>query len=71
MEEVSDFASKVEKAYKDGQNRPGFDKAVNYIRDVVKKAELEERQIVTPKSINRSEQSKENKSLRNDDDYEK
>jgi len=40
--EISDFASKVEKAYKDGKNKSNFNEAVNYMKSVVKKEEQKE-----------------------------
>ena len=47
--EISDFASKVEKAYKDGKNKSNFNEAVNYMKSVVKKEEQKEKEALKEK----------------------
>lgn len=69
--EISDFANKVEKAYKDGKNRPGFNEAVNYMQDVVNKAEIKEREATTEKEKMEAKNVKANKEVRDEEDYEK
>ncbi len=54
--EINDFASKVEKAYNNGKNKPGFNTALNYIQDVVRKDEL--KNIEAKKVINEREYEK-------------
>lgn len=69
--EINDFASKVEKAYKDGKNRPGFNGAVKYMQDVVRKAEIREREAATKKAEMKAKNVKTNKEVRDEEDYTK
>lgn len=66
--EISNFASKVEEAYKIGKNKSGSDEAVKYMQEVVRKAENIERESKGEKT---AQILNKNKVIRDNVDYEK